>query len=203
MRELFRFVSTLLARLTSRGSARPNAPEPAKWTETFLYEYALARYRETDELIARGRQSAQSLLTWQTALFVGAVGIAAKGGLLKFRGQEGWVVLLTVSFILALASGVFLAARAAFWTESASTPVSPDLLLKDLCGSGIRQRALCENLVQVYDSTKKFVGRIQRRLRMSLLLTAAGLALFLLLLVLLSAYHFEIIDKMFSSAAGQ
>jgi hypothetical protein len=197
--ELLRPVLALLTRRPPRLAAPPQAPEP-KWTEAFLYEYALARYKEADELIARGRQSAQSLLTWQTALFVAAVGIAAKGGLLDFRSHEGWIGLLTAAFILTFGAGVLLSARAAFWTEPAKTPVSPTHLLKDVCGPGIDQRALCQNLITVYDSTKSFVSRIQRRIRMSLILTAAGLSLFLVLLVLLSASHIEIIDQMFSSA---
>jgi hypothetical protein len=192
----------LLSALFGYASSKRDAPasrESAPWTEPFLYEYALARYRETDDLIGRGRGSAQSLLTWQTALFVGAVGIAAKGGLLNFGRHEPWVVLLTVGFIAALGASVVLSARAAFWTEPASTPVSPQHLLDDLCGTGIRPRELCKNLISVYESTKRFVGRIQHRLRTSLILTAIGLALFVALLILLSVAHADIIEKMFSS----
>jgi hypothetical protein len=199
LRELIRLLSELVALLKSRRGGSPNPPE-SHWAEPFLYEYALSRYEEIDELIAKGRQSAQSLLTWQTALFVGAVGLAAKGGLFNFRSHEFWVGLVTAAYILALGASVLLSARVAFWTEPVDVPVSPRRLMLDLCGKGIQGRALCDNLIEVYDSSKLFNGQLQRRIRTSLIVTAAGLALFLLLLLLLSAYHLEIIEKMFSSA---
>jgi len=176
----------------------PASPVKAAWDEAFVFEYAMGRYQEIDGLISRTRQSGQTLLTWETALFVGTLGISAKGGLLQFTKQDTIVEILVAIALVTMSAAIVLSARAAFWTEPSDTPTSPVNLLKDLCESSIDKRALCESLANVYVSSKTFLARVQRILRRALLLTAVGIVSIALTLILLSMRHIEVIERMFS-----
>jgi len=164
----------------------------------FFYEYAMSRYKEMDDLISRARQSGQSLLTWQTALFVGTTGILARGGLLRFWVQDFVVAMLSCLGVASLLAAIVMSARAAFWTETVSIPASPKDLFGDLCGAGIKKRDLCEHIADVYEHSKVFVGRISGRLRLSLVLAGISIGLLVTLLFLLSISQPAIVEKMFS-----
>ena len=195
-----RWLRRLLLELLREEPAQDHhdSPSAEPWNEDFLYDYAKTRYEEIDRLILQTRQSSQSLLTWQSAVFFGFLGVSAKTGLLRFSNSDCLLTILMAGSLVALAGALIISARTAFWTETTDVPTSPRNLFTDLCQAAIDKRGLCENLVEAYETSKGFVAILQRKIKVSIWLTALAVLLIVALFIVLSTSHEAVLDRLFS-----
>jgi hypothetical protein len=167
--------------------------------EIFLLEYATKRYEEMNDLLARSRQTGQTLLGWQTTLLLATLGVEAKARLLHFSSDRCVLSLIALAIPTAFLAAMLISGHVAFWTKAASVPTSPSVLYEALCADGIDNRKICETMNAVYASTRDVVKDLQHRIRTSVKYAFAGVLLLVALFAIISFKYPDALDQLFAA----
>lgn len=165
--------------------------------ERLVFDYLVERSREVTASLARTREAGQALVRWQVVCLFACLGFEAWAGLLGESPVGLEVQLLALAPVLLQLVALALSVRGAFWADRDPTPVSPWRLLSDLGAEGVAARQLYRTLAESHDAGRLLLGRLQRRFRRSVLAMAVSLALFVVLIVVVSASPRPGIEQVF------